>query len=285
MNLSILEMIEYFPIKYPRNYSLLSYGYEKDTNPLEIVFSVCNERIIRKFANLNSDSNLPLGFKPGEFYYKGQTTNFLKNSEIKDEILITQISNCFEFPLDNYLKESKPIIYICNGTGIAPLISFLKQILSLISSSTSELNLGQIIILTGFRSASADRKETVYEDFIFSCIEKINSLFNREIIIYHRCTSCSSDNEEEEVGIWRSCRINTLYVQDLIIENEDEIYDNLVKREGYLMICGDIEKLYDECVNNIMTVLMSKEKKPREVCVKFIEEMKINGRVIIEKWT
>jgi sulfite reductase alpha subunit-like flavoprotein len=284
LNLSLSEIMESFPIKYPRSYSLLSYGYEKDTNPLEIVFSVVQDRIIRKFPNIKMN-NLPNGFFPGEYYYKGQTSNFFKTCLPGDKILISEISNCFDFPLEAFLNDKKPIVYICNGTGIAPCISFIKEILNLISKGMVNPEfVGEFIILTGFRSDSPEKKETVYEDFITDSIETINYTIGKEVFTYLRCLSCMSENEEEEVGIWRNYRINTKYVQDLIIEHDEKIYSKLFTDEGYLMICGDIEKLYDECIANIMSVFMKKDKWVREQCVKYIEDMKIKGRMIIEKW-
>ena len=140
------------------------------------------------------------------------------------------------------------------------------------------------MILTGFRSASGDRKETVYEDYINDSIENLNDSLGKEAITYLRCTSNSSENEEEEIGIWRNCRINTKYVQDLIIEHDEQVYEKLVTKNGYLMVCGDIEKLYNECMSNIMSIVMKKEGFERENWGKYVEDMKVNGRLIIEKW-
>ena len=282
LDMTIIEMLECLPIKYPRNYSLASYGFENDKNPLEIVFSVVQDRIIRKFPNIKSQ-NLPLGIKAGEFYYKGQTTNFHKRCKEGESIFISEINTCFKFPLESFLNNRKPIIYICNGTGITPCISFLKQILSMADKLNPD-TIGELIILTGFRSASVDRNETVHEDFINESMEFINKRMRKDVISYLRCLSVCSENEEEEVGIWRNYRINTKYVQDLILENEEKIYKVIFLLSGYLMICGDIAKLYDECIANIMSIIMKKQGYHREHSVKYLEDMKFMGRLIIEKW-
>lgn len=50
------------------------------------------------------------------------------------------------------------------------------------------------------------------------------------------------------------------------------------------MICGDLDKLYDELMGNIVTLLMKMKNFPREYCIKLIEDWKYSGKIIIEKW-
>jgi hypothetical protein len=53
---------------------------------------------------------------------------------------------------------------------------------------------------------------------------------------------------------------------------------------GNLMICGDLDKLYDELMSYIIIILMKIKNYPREYCVKLIEDWKFSNRIIIEKW-
>jgi hypothetical protein len=50
------------------------------------------------------------------------------------------------------------------------------------------------------------------------------------------------------------------------------------------MICGDVAKLYDECVENIIYILGSRNGYSREYSLKLIEDMKLSDRIVIEKW-
>lgn len=50
------------------------------------------------------------------------------------------------------------------------------------------------------------------------------------------------------------------------------------------MICGDLEKLYDECISNIILILMKNNKYPKDYCIKYIEDLKNSNRLIMEKW-
>ena len=51
------------------------------------------------------------------------------------------------------------------------------------------------------------------------------------------------------------------------------------------MICGDLRKLYDELLANIILILQKIKNYPREYCIKLIEEWKNTDRILIEKWT
>ena len=42
------------------------------------------------------------------------------------------------------------------------------------------------------------------------------------------------DENEEESGLWRNLRINYKYVQDLILEQKDEIFENIMHKNGKL---------------------------------------------------
>lgn len=188
LNMTLKEIFDYFPMKYPRSYSLLSNPLIDNQN-LEIVFTVVNEKIIRKFPE-----NLKLkGIKQGTYFFQGQCTNYLSNLNLNSKLIITEIKNNFTFPLKNYFEQSKPIIYICNGTGITPCISFLKEIK--IHAQRPHLynlkNVGNLEILTGFRNASLDKKETIHENFILDTVNFINKNLNRKAIDYMRCLSAS----------------------------------------------------------------------------------------------
>jgi sulfite reductase alpha subunit-like flavoprotein len=178
---------------------------------------------VKEKVNRNFPKDLNLAnFTKGDHYYKGLSTNFLKNATIGEDILLAGINNSFIFPND------KPIAYICNGTGITPCISYLK------SRKASKVPKNhKLAIFTGFRNASTDKNETIYEDFITNTVSELNK--QTELVNYFRCLSVSTDNEEEEIGIWRNCRLNTYYVQDLIIEHSEVLYNMLFVDKGKII--------------------------------------------------
>jgi len=50
------------------------------------------------------------------------------------------------------------------------------------------------------------------------------------------------------------------------------------------MICGDIDKLLDECLENILSIYMKRNNLPRDQSVKYMESMKMKNKIIVEKW-
>lgn len=186
IKLSIKEIFDYFPMKYPRNYSLVSNSIV-DSQNLEIVFTLVKEKITRKFPD-----NLKLkGIKQGSYTFQGQCTNYLNSLDLGSKVIITEIKNNFTFPISKFIEESKPIIYICNGTGITPCISFLKEIKIAVQRKNyyDLTNVGSLKILTGFRNATVDKKETIYEELILNSVNTINKQLQKEIVDYKRCLS------------------------------------------------------------------------------------------------
>jgi len=50
------------------------------------------------------------------------------------------------------------------------------------------------------------------------------------------------------------------------------------------MICGDIEKLYDECMENLIQTHQEKLGCGRNAVVKIFDERKVDNKIVIEKW-
>jgi len=50
------------------------------------------------------------------------------------------------------------------------------------------------------------------------------------------------------------------------------------------MICGDLNKLYNECRNNFITVFQDKLQISKDNSEVIFEKMKEDDKIIIEKW-
>lgn len=188
LEMTIKEILEKFPIKYPRHYSLVSNSI-CNQQELEVIFTLVEDKYKRRFPE-----NLILkGYNSGDYVYSGQCTNYLAKLEFNSKVIITDIKNNFVFPMEKFFEESTPIIYICNGTGITPCISFLKEIYTKISQKHlyDLKKVGQLAIFTGFRNAKEDKNETIYEDYIEDTVNKINLNLYSDAICYKRCLSTS----------------------------------------------------------------------------------------------
>ena len=120
--IDISDSFELFNIKLPRKYSI-STDYTYDINP-GIVYTVVKQSAYRT-------SNKSIFFSKNEnFTYYGEASNYLKNLKEKDRFLITGFSNDFPFNKEEHLLNNKPLIYVSNGTGITPMLSYIKSISS-----------------------------------------------------------------------------------------------------------------------------------------------------------
>ena len=50
------------------------------------------------------------------------------------------------------------------------------------------------------------------------------------------------------------------------------------------MICGDVDKLYVECMENLIKTIQEKMNCERNYAIKIIDNLKINNKIIVEKW-
>jgi len=272
--ISLINILSSFPIIYPRSYSISS-NSNVDKNILEIIFSFSHQTIKRKLPD-----NLPF---EKEIVFKPFCTSFLKKVALDADIVFSNVKNCFSFP-NEIINNQNPLIFICNGTGISPFLGYLKELYYLMLTKENFV-LPEIRILTGFRSDAKDESETIEEENIKQTIKILNNSQNKEKIKYYRCLSQCAEKEEEEIGIWRNCRLNSDYVQDLILQHREDVYNLVFNQNSYIMICGDINKLFGECMNNLAETLVFFEKDMSiEKGKDILKEFNQQGKIIIEKW-
>ncbi len=277
LNVHINHLLNLINIKQPRRYSL-STSYMHDIH-MGIYYSVVDERIFRKGLNeiLTSETAR----------YLGEATNFMKGMSSKSKFYVTGIENFFPFNKEIHVKHSKPLIYVSNGTGISPVVSYLKNI-----SRESKEEIGSLYIITGFRSNTKESNDSIEEEFINKFVSEVNascnSMFNAPLsnskAAYFSCYSNDDKNDDEECGYWRNVRINYDYVQDIVNDKKDLLYNLLIEDEGIMMICGDVEKIYAEVLNTFLYQLKSKRLIEREEAVYILEKLKSQGRILLEKW-
>jgi sulfite reductase alpha subunit-like flavoprotein len=176
--ITLNDILSSFPILYPRSYSLSSYN-KIDKNIIEIIFSFKEETLKRKLPN-----NYPFA---KETKLRGFCSSYLKRSSTNTEIIFSAINNFFKFPSD-ILSNNIPLLYICNGTGITPFISYLKELHFLLDNNKN-LKLPNIRILSGFRSDNKENNETIEEDKILGLIKEINDIQGKEKVSYYKTLS------------------------------------------------------------------------------------------------
>lgn len=267
LNISLDELLDFSQLKYPRKYSISTYNNSSDIEFYLSIVEIKYQRIL-KLPN-----NLKINFiktKHNKIFY-GETSYYLNNLNLNDNVYVCDINNDFIFPVDNIVSK-EGLIYISNGTGITPMLSYLKML-----KEENVRETGKIVIISGLRSRSNEYNESIEENVIEDHGEKCN---------YYACISSAINEESEnECGIWRNLKINFEYIQDIIIEKKDLIYELFFENNSTIMICGDLDKILDDITNILVGIIKNKLNIDRNKALFLVEEKKINGKIIVEKWS
>ena len=164
----------------------------KSGDLLSIVPAVDNVERLYSIGALNNE--IILSIKKHEF---GVCSNLLNNLNSND----TLIAGVHKNPSFHLPKNKKPIIFIANGTGIAPFIGMLNT-----NSKHSEKHL--------FWGCKTTESTLIYNDF-----------FNNKTVTSKHIAYSREGNSQ--------------YIQDVIKEKPELISDTL-KKGGTIMICGSI---------------------------------------------
>ncbi|EGR27716.1 hypothetical protein IMG5_190720 [Ichthyophthirius multifiliis] len=198
----------------------------------------------------------------------------LSNNQIKYGLCSKYLINCFNkyknkmtgnririsiknssFILQN---NNKPIIMIGTGTGVAPFIAFCQEKLVL---RNKNIFLGDFSLFFGCRYQN--------QDFIFK--EDILK-FKEDQIINNLFAAFSRDDAEKKV-----------YVQDLIMQNKQFVYETLFLKNGNIYICGNTFMGQDimQSLNEIVQIFQKVDKKQAS---KLTQELESEKRIVKELW-
>jgi len=114
-----------------------------------------------------------------------------------------------------HLQLEAPMIWVATGTGIAPFIGFLMQLLQMFPGSRPK-----IILYFGVRHPEEDY---LYQDFLESCRD--------QGVIDLRVVFSRAQQEKQ-------------YVQHKMVEQIDEV-STLIRQNGHVYVCGS-EPMWDE---------------------------------------
>lgn len=158
-----------------------------------------NSKNPRLYSIGKFNKNILLSIKKHEFgvcsnYLHGLTTNSICKASV-------QSNEKFHFP-----KESKEVILIANGTGIAPFLGMIQH-----KTKT------KIDLFWGCKTVSS---YSLYEDYINKALQKGN-LNSFEM-------ACSRESNQK------------VYVQD-IVEKQSEKITNFLENGNTIMICGSLK--------------------------------------------
>jgi sulfite reductase alpha subunit-like flavoprotein len=163
----------------------------------------------------------------------------------------------FRMPLDDDAK----LILIGPGTGIAPFVGFLRQ-----KQSTKDLSVDDhacsIDVYYGCRHHDHDwlYKEEMDGFVAVGLVAKQFTAFSRDDGSRHR------------------------YVQHLLQENSDRLLQQVLDEGASIFLCGDGNVMAKD-VQATLVLLLEQRVGTREEAQRYLDEMKTNGRFVMDIWS
>ena len=181
--------------------------------------------------------------------YGGVCSTFLSDKcEIGSRVKIFLIPNkLFRLPED----QTKPIIMIGPGTGVAPFLSFIQERKYLKSNGKNWL----------FFGAQTKKNDFIYEDQISNFVE--------EKILNNLDTAFSRDQD------------NKIYVQDKIYERSNEFFQWL-KNGAIIYVCGDALKMAKDVEVTIIKLISKELKCDYEKAFEYLKMLKKEKRYLLD---
>jgi sulfite reductase alpha subunit-like flavoprotein len=152
---------------------------------------------------------------------------------------------------------SKPILMIAPGTGLAPMRSLIQE-RALLRSIEPGLVHPSCILLFGGRSKNAD--------FLFSH-EWTNPDLALKVL-----TAFSRDQKEK------------IYVQDVVVEESQLVYQMLKQQGGTVIVCGSSGKMPTSVRKAIVEVFCDRGRVATEEAEEWLKAMEREGRYVQETW-
>jgi sulfite reductase (NADPH) flavoprotein alpha-component len=175
---------------------------------------------------------------------EGLSSGFLcKRLRINESLKIYVKSSHFKLPAD----DTKPVIMVGPGTGIAPFKAFLEA--RLLSKAT-----GHNWLFFGGRHRDID---FIFEDFITHC--------QRENVLTRLDLAFSRDQEHK------------VYVQHRMMENADVLWEWLQKG-AYFYICGEAKSMAKDVESTLLKIIENCGHLNSTQAEDFLKMLKNTGR-------
>ena len=158
-----------------------------------------------------------------------------------------------------FQQVTKPILMIGPGTGIAPMRALLQER----SHMKHKLNLpvGPNMLYFGCKK------------------RKLDYIYQNEIEEFEK----SGDLYKLRLAFSRE-QANKIYVQDLLQEDADTVWDMIEKKGAYIYICGATEMGHDVCAVLRKIAMTQGGLQNEEAAKKYFDQLHHDGRFVQELW-
>ncbi|QLQ80993.1 hypothetical protein HG537_0E03480 [Torulaspora globosa] len=258
-------LIETIPHLQPRYYSISSSSsYEKQTIHITSV--------VENFPNPSEDM---------QGNVVGVTTNLLRNIQLAQNNELDKASlpvhydlngprNLFAgYKLPVHVRRSTfrlpsnpatPVIMFGPGTGVAPFRGFIRERVKFLETQEN-VKLGKHILFYGSRNTD----DFLYQDEWPEYAKKLGEAF--EMIVAHS----------------RLPNSKKVYVQDKLLEREDDVFD-LINNGAFIYVCGDAKGMAQGVHAALVDILTRKKSIKKEDASEIIKMLKTTGRYQEDVW-
>lgn len=180
--------------------------------------------------------------------WKGVATDYLQSIPDGSEVPVATEQSTFRMPKDH----SKPLILVSVGTGISPYRGFVEDRLA--------------------RKARGEKTGPVY---LFCGFRSKDSFLYREFFEQAEDTHVFPAYSREGLGV---------YVQDLVAENGELVYDLLENQDAYFYICGSA-RILRRHINLALGLIYAKMKNIELPETKpYLKKLKNTKRMNKDMW-
>ncbi|KAH8240761.1 hypothetical protein KR026_004955 [Drosophila bipectinata] len=189
---------------------------------------------------------------------KGVATTYLKNKQPKDgeEVKVPVFIRKSQFRLPT--KPETPIIMVGPGTGLAPFRGFIQERQYLRDEGKT---VGESILYFGCRKRSEDYiYESELEEWVKKGTLNLKAAFSRD-------------------------QATKIYVQHLLEQDADLIWNVIGENKGHFYICGDAKNMAVDVRNILVKILSTKGNMSEADAVQYIKKMEAQKRYSADVWS
>ncbi|MGV1036845.1 MAG: cytochrome P450 [Candidatus Nanopelagicales bacterium] len=154
-------------------------------------------------------------------------------------------------------EDTKPVIMICAGTGIAPFRGFLQQLGAAHDSGAST---PPVVLFRGCRRSDHD---TIYGDEIDQWVEQ-------GWLQYFPAFSHEPGQDPQ-------------HVEDVMVEQAD-VLNPLLDADAKFLICGDADQFYRDIEQTMVKLRTTDSTATDSAADDWLQQLKANGRYVVDIW-
>ena len=255
-------LLEFLPRLLPRAYSLTSSPLLNKGKILSFAYSLL------EIPSSDCIYKQRLGVCTGLF---DKLSQFPSNNQTLS--LYLRNAQTFRLPDD----VSKPVILVGPGTGIAPLVGFLRHRRLQVENQQQILSdFGKSWLFFGCRYSECDQlyERELSELVKFGVLSHLYVCFSRE--------GESDVKREGESDVKREGESDVKYVQDLIRKEKTTLVDAIIEDDAHVFVCGDAKNMAKDVYNAFIEILSSKLD---DDATQFLLERQKQRKYLQDVWT